>query len=124
MIIGIGTDMVEIERVRGVIHRNKRFLDRILTVGELAFLPSSAERRAEYVAGRFAAKEAFAKAMGTGIGGSLSWKDLSVIAGEHGKPMILLQSRRFQEGEWTRRKIHVSITHERSMALAFVIIEE
>lgn len=115
MIKGIGMDIVEIGRIRKLIERQPRFLERILTSEEMAsFHQKSGTRRWEYAAGRFAVKEAFSKAAGTGIGGDLSFQDIEVGADERGKPILI---RPYSEG------IHVTITHSQHYAAAVVIIE-
>lgn len=124
MIVGIGIDMVHIERILRALERTPRFPQRILTKEELLLMPPQGRRRAEWVAGRFAAKEAFAKALGTGIGSDFSWKDLSILMGEKDKPEVKLHFAKDQEGLWMKRSIHLSITHEREHALALVVIEE
>jgi holo-[acyl-carrier protein] synthase len=75
MIAGIGTDLIELNRVEKVI---SRLAKRILTPDEQVALPESPVRRLEYVAGRFAAKEAVSKAMGSGIGKTCSFQDIEV----------------------------------------------
>lgn len=107
MIRGIGTDVVQIERIRKAM-KNPRFVHRILTEAERAHADS-----AVFVAGRWAAKEAIAKAMGC----SLSWQDVEVLQGSNGAPIV-----RWRNG-WSRR-IHLSISHERSVAFAVAIWEE
>lgn len=124
MIVGIGIDMVDIERVGRAMARVPRFPQRILTNEELLLMPPQGRRRAEWIAGRFAAKEAFAKALGTGIGRGLSWLDLSILPGEQERPAVRLRLAKDQEELWMKRRIHLSITHEKRLALAFVIIEE
>lgn len=106
MIQGIGADVVQIERIRKAM-RNPRFVRRILTEAERAHADS-----AVFVAGRWAAKEAIAKAMGC----SLSWQDVEVLPSANGAPVV-----RWRNG-WSRR-IHVSISHERSVALAVAVWE-
>ncbi|MBC8080536.1 MAG: holo-ACP synthase, partial [Gorillibacterium sp.] len=82
MIIGIGTDMTEIERVEKILHGKAAgpFLKRILTDAELAYLRERGGKQAEFVAGRFAVKEAVAKAFGTGIGSKIGFRDIEVMA--------------------------------------------
>ena len=79
MIKGIGLDIVEINRISTLADRQPRFLQRILTDSEMEELSSlKGSRKAEFLAGRFAAKEAFAKAKGTGIGSDLSFTDIEI----------------------------------------------
>ncbi|RXJ01948.1 holo-ACP synthase [Anaerobacillus alkaliphilus] len=117
MIIGTGIDIVELKRISDVMNRNLSFVSRILTEKERAlFNPLTERRKVEFLAGRFASKEAFAKAVGTGIGKHLSWQDIEVIPDPNGKPMILSK---IEYG-----KIHLSISHSKEYALANVIIEK
>ncbi|WP_394236591.1 holo-ACP synthase [Niallia oryzisoli] len=115
MISGIGLDIVELQRIKKVAERQSKFVERILTPFEKeAYEQLSDKRRIEYLAGRFAAKEAFAKAFGTGIGEQLSFLDIQVENDEKGKPFI---SKPRQNG------VHLSITHSAEYAAAQVIIE-
>jgi holo-[acyl-carrier protein] synthase len=124
MIIGTGVDIVEIGRMKSIVERQSRIIERILTNAEREHMPPDGQRQLEYLCGRFAAKEAFSKAIGTGIGASLSWHDISVLRGEYGQPKIQLHHQRFQSPKWRERKIHLSIAHERHYVIAFVIIEQ
>ncbi|WP_445613395.1 holo-ACP synthase [Geobacillus sp. YF-1] len=116
MIIGIGIDIVELERIRSLLERSRKFAERILTPREKAqfdALPTA--RQTEFLAGRFAAKEAYAKALGTGIGKKVSFRDIEIVCDANGKPGILAR----RDGE----AVHLSISHSRDYAVAQVIIE-
>lgn len=116
MIKGIGVDITELKRIEMLLERQPRFKNRILTDSEIIlFEKLQGRRQIEYFAGRFAAKEAFSKATGTGIGKHLSFLDIEVISDGKGKPMI---SKPFSEG------VHLSISHSRDYAIAQVVIEE
>ncbi|MFC7394903.1 holo-ACP synthase [Scopulibacillus cellulosilyticus] len=116
MIIGTGIDMIECHRIKKQI-TNDKFIDRILTIQEKQrFNQLSDHRKVEYLAGRFAAKEAYAKAKGTGIGNTLSWRDIEVINNGQGKPIL-------KDMTDEQQVIHLSITHTDTFAAAFVIIE-
>ncbi|MEK4027079.1 MULTISPECIES: holo-ACP synthase [Bacillaceae] len=116
MIRGIGMDIVEISRIQRLIQRQPKFVERILTEKEReVFNSRNGRRQYEYAAGRFAAKEAFAKALGSGIGEQLSFQDIETEADEYGKPYIKSP---FFEG------VHLSITHSKEYAAAQVIIEK
>jgi holo-[acyl-carrier protein] synthase len=113
MITGIGIDIVELYRIKSTIERNEKFVLRILTPREKDRYDSLPPRRKiEFLAGRFAAKEAYSKARGTGIG-KLSFQDIEILS-ENGKPVIVSE-----EAE----KIFVSISHSKDYAVAQVIIE-
>jgi holo-[acyl-carrier protein] synthase len=116
MIVGIGIDIVELTRIQKLMEQNERFVDRILTEEEkVIFAQLSNWRKVEFLAGRFAAKEAYAKAFGTGIGASLSFQDIEILNDEHGKPIVISKTR--------EHRVHVSISHSRDYAVAQVIIE-
>lgn len=121
MIVGIGTDIVEVERIRKACRR-PRFLSRVFTERELALFQSRKENY-QVLAGTFAAKEAVVKAMGTGFRG-FAWKDVEILRDELGKPHVVLHRQaletvRAMEG----RKIHISISHTRCYAVAQAILE-
>lgn len=116
MIKGIGIDIVEISRIEKILNRQPKLIDRILTSDEKEiFLRLGEKRKTEWLAGRFSAKEAFAKAYGTGIGSKFSFLDISILSDEHGKPVV---KHSFEV------KVHLSITHTEAYAAAHVIIEE
>ncbi|MDQ0221329.1 holo-ACP synthase [Peribacillus cavernae] len=116
MIKGIGIDIIEIARVRAILARQPRFLERILTEHERkVYTGLKSSRRVEFFAGRFAAKEAFSKAFGTGIGESLSFLNIEIATDPNGRPYI---EKPFSDG------VHLSITHSREYAAAQVVIEE
>src|SRR3954447_21378035 len=114
MIKGIGIDIIELSRIRGILNRQKRFVDRILTSSEkLKFEGLSGVRKVEFLAGRYAAKEAYSKANGTGIGEQLSFLDIEIDNDQSGKPFIAKPE----------TLAHLSISHSRDYAIAQVIIE-
>jgi holo-[acyl-carrier protein] synthase len=87
-VIGIGCDLCDVERVRGVWERQgERFLEFTFTAGESAYCLGMRDP-APFLAARFAAKEAVAKAFGTGIGAELGWKSIEVVHGERGEPLV------------------------------------
>jgi len=115
MIKGIGIDIIELERIKNLM-KNERFKKRILTKNELQQYEALTEKRkVEFLAGRFAAKEAYAKAYGTGIGEQLSFQDIEIQNNDKGKPMIRKP---------LNHKVHLSISHSQDFAVAQVIIEE
>jgi holo-[acyl-carrier protein] synthase len=124
VIVGIGTDIVEIVRVeRALARHGDRFARRILVARE--YERFAAHRNpAAYLAKRFAAKEAFSKAMGTGIRTPVNWQNLGVVNHASGRPYFELSA---ALAELVRRRgiraVHVSLTDERGMAAAFVVLE-
>lgn len=119
MIKGIGIDIVEIKRIQTIMDRQPKFQKRVLTEKELELYEAltSNGRKTEFLAGRFAAKEAFAKAKGTGFGKELGFHDIEILRNELGKPVVHFTS----NGEET---IHISISHSSEYAVAQVILEE
>ncbi|ASN07091.1 holo-ACP synthase [Virgibacillus necropolis] len=118
MIKGIGIDIIELKRIKKSIEKSNRLVKRILTNREQATYENltSVSRQVEFIAGRFAAKEAFAKATGTGIG-KLGFQDIEVTSAKSGAPILHVQG---FEGYTT----FISITHSKEYAVAQVIIEE
>lgn len=127
MIIGIGSDMIDIRRIEKTIERyGDRFLDRIFTNVERAKSDRRTERAASY-AKRFAAKEACAKALGTGLRRGVFWRDMGVVNLTSGQPTMRLTGgaqRRLQQltPEGHEARIHVTITDDFPIAHAFVMI--
>jgi holo-[acyl-carrier protein] synthase len=124
MVIGIGTDMVEIARVEQSIARfGVRFLQRVFTPGEIAYCQRK-RNAAESFAARFAAKEAGAKALGTGISRGIAWSELEVIREPSGRPLLELTGRAAERArELGVVRISLSLTHSRDTAIAIVIME-
>ncbi|MEW9670299.1 holo-ACP synthase [Ammoniphilus sp. 3BR4] len=124
MIKGIGIDIVDKKRMELVLNRQgEKFIRRILTEEERVGLPEGS-RLVEYVAGRFAAKEAFAKATGFGFGKELSWQDVQIKRDDRGKPTLQVSETWLaQHAPEGQQVYHVSISHEKQYAVAQVIIE-
>lgn len=125
MIYGIGTDLVNIKRIEEALFRfGDRFLHRILSEEEVAEYAKSSQP-ARFLAKRFAAKEAFSKAYGTGIGESVGWHDVRVTHDALGKPSIQTSQALAEKLHALRiTQTHLSITDETEQALAFVVIEK
>lgn len=124
MLVGTGIDLVEIRRIEESIGRfGDRFLHRIFTDGEIAYCLRKRES-AESFAARFAAKEAGAKALGTGIQYGISWKELEVVRREGQRPTLLLHGRAAAMGQQMGvRSIWLAITHGGGLAIATVHME-
>ncbi len=124
MVIGMGTDLIETRRVQESIDRfGERFLDRIFTAGEIAYCMRK-KNAAESFAARFAAKEAGAKALGTGISRGVSWKEFEVKREASGKPTLSLSGRAAElAGTMGIRRVQLSLTHSRELAMAVVLAE-
>ncbi len=115
-----GVDIIEIPRIQQVLDRyGQRFLDRIFTADEIAYCRG----RAPNLAGRFAAKEATMKALGTGVRG-VGWKDIEVIRAESGAPSVKLHGRAKKRAERLQLgEISLSMSHSREYAVAFVVAQ-
>lgn len=127
MIYGVGTDIVDINRIAHILRKNPQaFIQHILNEHEQALYQNRAGTRsgASYVAKRFAAKEAFAKALGTGIGKIVSFTDLTIRSNEWGKPHFYV-SEKLQQYLTNHqiKQAHLSLSDEKNHALAFVIME-
>ena len=123
VLIGMGCDLIEVERVRGVIERQgERFVDRVFTAEERAYCDGFKHPDKHYAA-RFAAKEAVAKSFTTGIGEELGWKSISVYHGERQQPLIRLDA----AGEALLAQVGgthviVSLSHTETSAMAVAAI--
>lgn len=122
MIIGIGVDIIEIARIKEAVQLNASFIEKLFSKNEIEYLQTR-NLRAEYIAGRFAAKEAVSKALGTGFRG-FNMKDIEVDRNSLGKPMINLKGKAKHIAEKNGNyKMHVSISHDRHSATAYAILE-
>ena len=124
MIRGIGVDIVKVDRIEQAVERwGYRFLKRIFTAAEIERCQQRA-RPAQCLALRFAAKEAFAKALGLGMRQGLRWRDIEVVHDHLGKPNLLLhnQAQRLLEAMEASRT-WLSLSDEREYALAVVVLE-
>ncbi|MGH7534544.1 MAG: holo-ACP synthase [Gemmatimonadales bacterium] len=122
MILGLGTDLVAIPRVEEVLSRHgERFLDRVFTAAEQADCLSRA-RPARHLAARLAAKEAARKALGTGWGLGVRWRDIEVRAGGSTPPSLRLAGAAKQRAETQGiRRALVSLSHDGEYAVAVVV---
>ena len=124
MIKGIGVDIIEIERVRNAVEKyGEAFLNRVFTDKEIRYCRKRNAYRIPELAVRFAAKEAYSKAIGTGIKGfgrrnkGINWKDVEIVNEPSGKPVIVMK------GE-VALSAHVSLSHSRDNAVACVYVED
>jgi holo-[acyl-carrier protein] synthase len=116
---GLGTDIIEIERVRQSIDRHgQHFLNRLFTQAEQDYCYKYKDP-VPHFAGRFAAKEALAKALGTGFGSELSWHDLEILQDAQGKPTVHLTET--AKARFKNPRLLVSISHSTSHATAVAI---
>jgi holo-[acyl-carrier protein] synthase len=128
MIVGIGSDLIDIRRIEKTLDRyGERFIDRVFTPVEVRRSERRKQRAASY-AKRFAAKEACAKALGTGLNQGVFWRDMGVVNLPSGKPTMALTGGAAERlaailPTGTRAEIHLTITDDFPLAQAFVIIE-
>jgi len=124
MIVGIGTDVASIERIAGVLERHgERFLNRILTAEERKRFDRT-KAKASHLAKRWAAKEAFSKAIGTGIHPPFTWKSVGVGRDPKGKPLLVPSPEMAKHLESLGvTSSHVSLTDDAGVAVAFVVLE-
>lgn len=113
----LGCDIIEIERIeQSILKFGESFLKHILSENEIA-LYNKRGQKAEFAAGRFAAKEAVSKALGTGIGRGYSFTDIEILPDELGKPYVYLKNQK-------KENMEVSISHSRMNAIAVCVIKE
>jgi holo-[acyl-carrier protein] synthase len=124
MIKGIGIDVIEIERIKEAVEKfGDSFLGKVFTKKEINYCRRRKALRYPELAVRFAAKEAYAKAIGTGIKGfgrnnnGIYWTDVEIVNNSHGKPLLSIKGNILD-------KAHVSLSHSRDFAVASVYVEE
>ncbi|GLX66183.1 holo-ACP synthase [Paenibacillus glycanilyticus] len=129
MIAGIGHDVTDMDRVEALLagKAGDRFLSRILTSREREIADGyEGKRLVQFTAGRFAAKEAVVKALGCGIGALVGFADIDILRGPEGKPECTLSGQAWERLERMaeNHRIHITITHDRSIASAVAIVEQ
>jgi holo-[acyl-carrier protein] synthase len=124
MILGVGIDLAEVERIRREVARHGEvFLEEFLTPEEIAFCRAKRRPFSSYAA-RFAAKEALGKALGTGVQGTMSWLDIEVRPDDRGAPTLLVAGSAADTAAARGvTRIHLSLTHEGAYAAAVVVLE-
>lgn len=122
--LGVGIDLVEIPRLEASLQRTGEvFLAKVYHPRELEGRPSNLSRRLEYLAGRWAAKEALAKALGTGITERCALKEICVLNREDGSPVMTLEGAALRTAEERGvRRILLSLSHEKNYATAIVLL--
>lgn len=122
LILGVGVDIVEIDRIKNAVDKHLNFMNRLFSKEEIEYL-NSRNCRPEFIAGRFAAKEAVSKALGTGFSG-FDFKDILIDRTAAGKPIVILKGKaKLIAKKYGSYKIHLSISHEISNAVAFAVME-
>ena len=122
-IFGIGTDIVEISRIKILLNKNKRFKKKIFSKKEVDNCESKSNKTACY-SKRFAAKEAFAKALGLGVSKCISFREISIVNKKNGSPYIELlgKTKIISNNLIKKKKIYLSLSDEKNFALAMVVI--
>lgn len=128
MIVSVGVDLIEIERIQKALEDPQigtRFRNRVFTEKEIRYCETKQRGRYESYAGRFAAKEAVMKALGRGWGSKVTWLEIEIARAQSGKPDIVLHGKTalFAEGLGIRRWV-LSITHTREHGLAYVVAQD
>lgn len=125
MIVGIGVDIIEIERVREAVQNGgERFINRVYTVAEQEFCRARIDPIPHFAV-RFAAKEALFKALGTGWAKGLSWQDVEVQRNDPEKPNLVLRGAAQKQSVASGvQRVHLSLSHSRNSAIALVILEQ
>lgn len=122
MILGVGIDIVEIRRIKDAMLKHVNFIDKMFNKNEVEYLKSR-NLRPEFVAGRFAAKEAVSKALGTGFSG-FEFKDIEIDRTAAGKPIVVLKGKaKLIAQKYGNYKIHLSISHGVDNAIAYAVME-
>lgn len=126
MIVGVGTDIVAVQRWQDMIDKfGLKVARKILTVKEIeSFLALEVDNRANFLAKRFAAKEAAVKALGTGFRDGISFQDMEIVNNHLGQPNITLHGKSLARfNQLSCKNINISIADEKNYAVAFVVIE-
>lgn len=123
MIVGVGTDLLDIRRIGKALERTPRLAERILTAQELEQFHSSTQP-INFLAKRFAAKEAAVKALGTGIGRGISWQHFNITYDSLGRPLLELNGGALEKADLLGiRQIHISYSDETDHVVAFAVAE-
>ena len=116
---GLGNDIVEVDRIRKSIeHHGSHFLNRLFTQREQEYCTQFKDSSPHF-AGRFAAKEAIAKALGVGFGAMLAWHDLEILNDDKGKPSVFFSEK--GKKQWNNPQFFLSISHETNYAIAVAV---
>lgn len=124
MIVSIGIDIVEVYRIRETMQRTPRFAERVFTPHEREYCDSKGVAAAQSYAARFAAKEAFLKALKTGWRGKITWQDIEVTQDDDGVPTLNVSGEaRILQEKLGADRIHISLSHTTDHAIAEIVLE-
>lgn len=126
MILGIGVDIIEIDRIEKAVKKQDNFLEKIFTNKEIEYFQSR-KMNIEVIAGNFAAKEAISKTLGTGFR-NISFLDIEILRDKLGKPIVNIENKIKKNiehifGGGQVYKIHITISHSKSNAVAYAVLE-
>jgi holo-[acyl-carrier protein] synthase len=125
MIVSIGIDIVEVYRIREIVARTPRFVERVFTQDERAYCESKGAAAAQSFAARFAAKEACLKALQTGWRGKITWHDIEVLSNENGVPQLEIRDEAKNIfNALGANRAHLSMSHTSDHAIAQVVFEK
>ena len=127
MILGIGADVVDINRFKEATRKSPKVIERVFTTGEIAHAQKLLQKKkTAYYAKRFAGKEALSKACGTGIGNRLNWQDMEILNDKQGVPVATFSGKalKFLKKKFKTKtiKVFISLSDEKDFALAFVLL--
>jgi holo-[acyl-carrier protein] synthase len=125
VIVSIGIDIIEVYRIRETLERTPRFAARVFTERERVFCRAKGVNSAQSYAARFAAKEAFLKALKTGWRGRITWQDIEIVSNETGAPSFEIrgEARKILENLGVNQ-IHLTLSHTAENAIAQVVLEK
>jgi holo-[acyl-carrier protein] synthase len=125
LVLGLGTDITEVHRIQASLDRfGDHFLQKIYTAGEIAYCRARKKSSAQSFAARFAAKEAGAKALGTGISRGVAWQELEVVRSPGQAPQLVLHGRAAEiAASRGITRLTLSLTHTNAIAMAVVVAE-
>ncbi len=124
MVLGIGTDIFEVQRMKNRLEQQPSFIDGIYTIAEIKYC-NQFKNKEEHFAARYAAKEAFLKAIGTGWRNGIRFNEIEIINNELGKPEIKLTGKAEETLKTLKGgSIHISLSHTKNLAIAFIIIND
>lgn len=125
MIVSVGIDIVEVYRIRETVERTARFVERVFTEKERLYCESKGAAAAQSYAARFAAKEAFLKALKTGWRGKITWHDMEILNDAQGVPTLEIKGEaKVLMENLGANKIHISLSHTSEHAVAQIILEK
>lgn len=123
MIIGTGIDAIEVERVKEKLNKGSGFREKVFSVSEIEYCEMRKANKYQHYAVRFAAKEAFLKAMGYGLGLTHELHEIEILVDESGKPSLHVSTNIQKKIKATFNAVHVSMAHLQTIAFAMVIVE-